>query len=80
LIGGGLAGLGLSLLRIEILSIAAGCVMGAGVLISLFAAFLAFLGVLFPGKCSRLRFALLFLVSVLPFVLPSLLFMGIAPT
>lgn len=80
LIMGALAGMGASMLRWEAPSILCFCVAGAGTLFSVYAAFLAFLGILFPGRCSRLRFAALFILSALPFAGPYLLFAGIHPT
>ena len=71
---------GLAMLRFESLSILGAIVAGTGVLFSLYAAFLSLLGMFFPGKTPRIRFALLLVVSAFPFLALSLLFLGIHPT
>lgn len=71
LILGASAGMGALMLRWGVFSILCFTVAGAGTLFSVYAAFLAFLGILFPGRCSRLRFAALFILSALPFAGPT---------
>lgn len=80
LIFGSLAGTGASMLRWDVPAILCYCVVGAGTVFSVYAAFLAFLGIIFPGRCSRLRFAALLIISALPIVGPCLLFAGVHPT
>ena len=61
---------GFSLLAIFMTGLVTGMV---GYFLSLPSSLFALLGILFPGKSGRTRFALLFLVSALPFVIGQLL-------
>ena len=68
LVGGLGFGLALSLLEILSLSLIGVAIFAAGLLFSVYAAFLGFLGILFPGKSGRTRFACLFCLSIFSFV------------
>ncbi len=51
---------------VQIVGIVASCGAAAGFLLSLYASYMALLGILFPCTCARSRFLLVFILSALP--------------